>query len=64
MNSHYRSQLVFSYEALDGAQNAYFKLKNRIKNLDRTPNLKEGKIDFYLKQFKEAISNDLNTASM
>lgn len=64
LNSHYRSQLVFSYEALDGAQNAYFKLKNRIKNLDRTPNLKEGKIDFYLKQFKEAISNDLNTASM
>lgn len=64
LNSHYRSQLVFSYEALDGAQNAYFKLKNRIKNLDRTPNLKEGKIDFYLEQFKEAISNDLNTASM
>lgn len=64
LNSHYRSQLVFSYEALDGAQNAYFKLKNRIKNLDRTPNLKEGKIDFYLEQFKEAVSNDLNTASM
>lgn len=27
LNSHYRNQLVFSYEALDGAQMAYNKLK-------------------------------------
>ncbi len=32
LNSHYRSQLVFSYEALDGAQNAYFKLKIELKH--------------------------------
>ena len=29
LNSHYRNQLVFSYEALDGAQMAYNKLKSR-----------------------------------
>ena len=63
LNSHYRSQLVFSYEALDGAQNAYFKLKNRIKTLDRTPNLRERKLDEYQDKFKAALSDDLNTAS-
>lgn len=64
LNSHYRNQLVFSYESLDGAQTAYNKLKNRIKQLDRTPDLHDGKVDFYKDKFKEAISNDLNTSSM
>ena len=64
LNSHYRSQLVFSYEALDGASQAYKKLKNKVQSLDRTPNLKDGKVDYYEHQFKEAIENDLNTASM
>lgn len=64
LNSHYRNQLVFSYEALDGAQTAYNKLKSRIKSLDRTPDLHEEKLDFYKNEFKDAISNDLNTSSM
>ena len=64
LNSHYRNQLIFSYEALDGAEQAYQKLKNKIKGLDKTPNLHESKIDFYQNKFKDAISNDLNTASM
>ncbi len=64
LNSHYRNQLVFSYEALDGAQATYLKLKNRIKSLDKTPDLHEGKLDYYQNLFKEAISNDLNTSSM
>ena len=64
MNSHYRKGLVFSYEALDQAETSYRKLKNRIKSLDRTPNLREGKIDYYQDKFKEAIENDLNTSSM
>ena len=33
MNSYYHNQLTFSYEILDGAQNAYNKLKNRISRL-------------------------------
>ena len=64
LSSHYRKGLVFSYEALDQAETSYRKLKNRIKGLDRTPNLREGKIDYYKGQFKEAIENDLNTSSM
>lgn len=64
LNSHYRSQLVFSYDALDGAEKAYLKLKNRIKQLSRTPGLQEEKSDIYEQQFKDAISSDLNTSSM
>ncbi len=64
LNSHYRNQLVFSYEGLDGAEQAYKKLKQRVNALSRTPDLHEEKIDFYEQQFREAIENDLNTASM
>jgi len=64
LGSHYRKVLTFSYDALEQAENAYKKLKNRIKNLDRTPDLHEDKLDFYQDKFKEAISNDLNTSSM
>ncbi|MBE6146796.1 MAG: cysteine--tRNA ligase [Firmicutes bacterium] len=64
LGSHYRKGLVFTYDGLLQAENAYKKLKNKIKSLNRTPDLKEGKIDFYKEKFKEAISNDLNTSSM
>jgi len=64
LNSHYRNQLVFTWEALDSAEHAYKKLKARIKQLDRTPDLNENKTDAYQVYFKEAINNDLNTASM
>ena len=64
LGSHYRKVLTFSYDALDQASQAYQKLRKKIQKLDRTPNLKEGKIDFYQDAFKEAISNDLNTSSM
>ena len=64
LGSHYRKVLVFSYDALDQAQNAYYKLKAKIAKLDRTPDLHDDKIDYYQNKFKEAISNDLNTSSM
>ncbi len=64
LSSHYRNQLTFSYEALDIAQNSYKKLKNKIKQLDRTPNLSDKKLDYYQDKFKEAIGNDLNTSTM
>lgn len=64
LGSHYRNQLVFSWDALDGASQAYKKLKNRIRSLNRTPDLHEDKLDYYQDKFKEAISNDLNTSSM
>ncbi len=64
LGSHYRKVLTFTYDALDQASQAYQKLKSRIEKLSRTPDLKEGKIDFYQNAFKEAIANDLNTSSM
>jgi len=64
LNSHYRKPLTFTWEGLDGAANAYKKLKTRIKNLSRTPDLNENKTDAYQVRFKEAIKNDLNTSSM
>lgn len=64
LNSHYRNQLTFTWDALKSAETAYTKLKNKIKQLDRTPNLSDKKLDFYQNKFKDAIGNDLNTSSM
>ena len=64
LNSHYRNTLTFSWENLDIAENAYKKLKAKIKQLNRTPDLHEKKLDFYQNMFKDAIGNDLNTSSM
>ena len=64
LGSHYRKPLLFTYDQLDAAQNTYNKLKNKIKKLDRTPDLHDDKVDFYKDKFKQAIENDLNTSSM
>ena len=64
LGSHYRKVLTFTFDALDQSQNAYDKLKKQIAKLDRTPDLHEGKLDFYKDKFKDCIANDLNTASM
>ncbi len=66
LQSHYRNQLVFSYDALDIASNTYLKLKSKIKNIKENIN---GEIDnkivnIYQDKFKEAIENDLNTSLM
>ena len=64
LKSYYHNALTFSYEILDGAENEYNKLKNRIKNI--TPNNEEvDNYDFnnYNNKFKEALSNDLNTST-
>jgi cysteinyl-tRNA synthetase len=63
LGSHYRSQLVFSYDGLDQATIAYNKLKNKVNSLDKTPSLQEDKVSIYQEKFKEYLNNDLNTAS-
>lgn len=63
MQSHYRKQLLFTYDALDNATSAYNKLLSKIKNLKDN---KEGKIegtDDYIEQFKNSLADDLNTAT-
>ena len=64
LNSHYRNPLTFSFESLDGARNALYKLKNKIANLSDEGNIDEDSINKYDNIFKDAVSNDLNTSSM
>ena len=64
LQSHYRKILIFSYEGLDSAKNAYIKLKNKIASLNKN----DGDIDFdkikeFDDKFKGGLENDLNTAT-
>lgn len=62
LSSHYRKQLLFSYDSLDGFSNAYEKLKKRALSLTD-----EGEIsntEKYINAFKDNINNDLNTSMM
>ena len=63
LQSHYRNQLVFSYDSLDTATNAYNKLKSKIKSLNNDGELNNLKIEEYNNIFKEALANDLNTSN-
>ncbi|MBO5316008.1 MAG: cysteine--tRNA ligase [Clostridia bacterium] len=63
MQSHYRKNLVFSWENLDNAKIAYEKLVSRIADLKKA----EGDIDEKAfaegkKRFTDALDNDLNTS--
>ena len=63
LNSHYRKQLVFSYDALEQAQTTLRKLRNRISNLSDDGEIDEDKFEIYQNKFKAELSNDLNTAN-
>ncbi len=68
LNSHYRKQLAFSFDSLASAENAYLKLKSRIKSLLANTELNEetklsesaAKIK---DEFKKCLEDDLNTAN-
>lgn len=64
LQSHFRKQLVFSYEALDTAENAYKKLLSRIKNIgkDDSP-IDQSAFDEYNSKFKAALEDNLNTSN-
>jgi len=63
LTSHYRKQLVFSYSALKGAEQAYFKLKNKVLALEDEGGLSDSDFVNYKEKFIEHISDDLNTAN-
>ena len=63
LNSHYRKQLVFSYDALDQNEDILNKLKTRISNIVDDNNYSEEDFNKYNNLFKEALENDLNTAN-
>ena len=63
LQSHYRKNLVFTYENLDNAAKAYEKLIARIAQLDAA----DGEVDADALEkmkasFREAMDNDLNTS--
>ena len=63
LNSHYRKQLVFSYEALKQAQTTLNKLRNKITNINSGGELEDELYNSYKQKFLEELSNDLNTAN-
>ncbi|MBE6138330.1 MAG: cysteine--tRNA ligase [Firmicutes bacterium] len=62
LGSHYRKVLVFSYDALENAKQAYIKLKNKISNLKDNGEVDLEKLEVYSIEFKEALESDLNTS--
>ena len=63
LNSHYRKQLIFSFDALNAAENEYKKLKNKIANLKEDGMLSDGDFENYTNLFTACITDDLNTAN-
>jgi cysteinyl-tRNA synthetase len=65
LTAHYRRTLTFNWEALDGAQNALRRLRNRITDLKSATGAGNGGgghvSEAYGTRFKEALDNDLNT---
>lgn len=57
LQTHYRQEMNFTWEALDGAQSALVKLRNNVTDNDATaPNIA------WMGKFMDALSDDLNTA--
>lgn len=64
LESHYRKQLVFSYESLNGAEQAYLKLKAKIAAIKDDGELSDSDYATYNNKFTEYLSDDLNTANI
>ena len=63
MQSHYRKNLVFSWENLDNAKIAYNKLVAKVADLDRgAAEIDELAFAEGKKRFTDALDNDLNTS--
>lgn len=61
LNTHYRKQLSFSLENLEGAKNAYGRLKKIIVELkSKNDSNKTKNYEIYKKEFQESIDDDLN----
>ena len=63
LQSHYRKQLTFSYDSLNGAENSYKKLKNKTLTLNKNGDLEKEVFEKYNNIFKSYLDDDLNTAN-
>lgn len=64
LQSRYRKQLVFSFDALQDGKNSYKKLKSKISSITKsvvyTDIIDDKKVSLYKEKFAEQISDDLN----
>ena len=64
LGSHYKNQLVFTYESLDSAENSYNKLLSKIKSIKKDDSvINEKAFNKYNNEFKSALSDNLNTSN-
>ena len=64
LQSHYKNQLVFSYDSMDIAQNQYNKLVSKINSLKEDKSMIDKEIyEKYDNLFKNALSDNLNTSN-
>ncbi len=63
LQSHYRKQLTFSYSSLDGAENAYKKLKNKVLSLSKDGEIDTKVFNEYKDKFVLYLEDDINTAN-
>lgn len=63
LQSHYRKQMIFTFESLDIAENAYKKLLNRVANLKNDEVVDKNIKEMYITKFKETLEDDLNTSN-
>ena len=63
LQSHYHKQLVFTYDNMDVAENAYKKLVSKISSIKDEGELDLEKFNTFNQKFIGYISDDLNTAN-
>lgn len=63
LQSHYRKQMIFTFESLDIAENAYKKLLNRVANLKNDGVVDKNIKEMYITKFKDTLEDDLNTSN-
>ena len=60
LGAHYRQQLAFSFDGLDGAANAMKNLKRTVLELRQNYTGSEKPIESHMKKFRAAVQDDLN----
>ncbi len=64
LQSNYQKQLLFTYDSLQGAQNTYEKLINKIKTINEDDSeIDKTEFDKYNNKFKETLCDNLNTSN-
>ena len=63
LNSHYRKQLLFTFDALNQAETTLKKIRNKVSSIKDEGEFDEGSYQEYNNRFISELANDLNTAN-